>query len=140
MSPEHLKDFRRTSGLTQAQMADQLDMSHRAYQDLEKPGARIRGVYALAILGLSLRLAVERGDTRIMTPEAVSLVTDLRPLLSAEDLARADYAGVVVFTPEEAEYAQAMETALLTPLTHAQKARLVAAYREMRQWHDDQDA
>lgn len=72
MTPDDLKKLRSEAGLTQGQLADQLGMSLRAFQDLEAGKAAVREVHRLALVGLGLIPAAD--DREALAGQAARMV------------------------------------------------------------------
>jgi transcriptional regulator with XRE-family HTH domain len=62
MTPDDLTTLRKALHLTQADMAERIGMSRRAYLDLEAGKAELRPVHVAAVERVALAVAVERGE------------------------------------------------------------------------------
>lgn len=70
MTRDELARLRKSLGLTQADMADRVGLSPRAYQDIENGRSVLRPVHAHAAERVALAVAVERGDP-MMAPASI---------------------------------------------------------------------
>ena len=124
MTPAELREFRGRAKLTQIQMAELLGMSVRTYQALEAPGeAALERLVALALDGLSLRLAYERSDPLLLTHGVVHPVIKVEGLITPEQVALNDFHDVVISSPEEAKHIGAFEAAIGRSFTREEHKR-----------------
>src|SRR5215471_13414721 len=70
MNRSELQVLRKSLGLTQAELADHLDMSLKAYADIENGNSSLRQVHVFAIERIALKIAAER-DEPMLAPEVV---------------------------------------------------------------------
>ncbi|TGP28216.1 XRE family transcriptional regulator [Mesorhizobium sp. M2D.F.Ca.ET.232.01.1.1] len=66
LTPSELVALRAELGLTQTEMADEIGLKLRAYQDLEGGKSPIRKLHTLAIERVALARAVIEGRTNLM--------------------------------------------------------------------------
>lgn len=66
LTPSELVALRAELGLTQTEMADEIGLKLRAYQDLEGGKSPIRKLHILAIERVALARAVIEGRTKLM--------------------------------------------------------------------------
>jgi len=82
MNVGDLKALRDRAGITQAEMADLIGLSHRAYQDVEAGASKLRNLHALAVERVSLALALSQGNIDLALPsvrrDALSLAAMIR--------------------------------------------------------------
>jgi transcriptional regulator with XRE-family HTH domain len=81
---EELIALRRTLGLTQADMAAEMGLSHRAYQELEAGSGPISRRNRNAAERVSLRLAVQRADPKLAAIDIRLEATELAAMIGAE--------------------------------------------------------
>lgn len=70
MTPEELKELRKSLGLTQAEFAERIGMKVRAYADIELGVSPVRPIHVLATERVALSIAVERRNP-MLAPASV---------------------------------------------------------------------
>lgn len=85
MSPDELREWRRAADLTQAELAELLDMSLRAVQDLESGKTPLRRLHVLAIDSASALLAIRENDLTKATKGARRQASGYWLLLHGKD-------------------------------------------------------
>jgi transcriptional regulator with XRE-family HTH domain len=81
---EELIALRKTLGLTQAEMATEMGLSHRAYQELEGGSGPISRRNRNAAERVSLRIAVLRADPKLAVIAVRLEATELAAMIGAE--------------------------------------------------------
>ena len=84
MTVQDLVTLRKALGLTQTEMAHQLGMAMRSYQDIEAGASKLRPVHALAVERAALALAVERGNPMLAPASVRRQALDLARLITGE--------------------------------------------------------
>ena len=89
MTPQDLVTLRKLLDLTQAEMASDIGLSVRAYQDVEAGASKLRLIHALAAERVALALAVERGNPMLAPAGVRRQALDLARLITGEAVQKA---------------------------------------------------
>lgn len=81
MTPDELIATRKEMGLSQTELAADLDMTTRGFQKLEAGESEIRKTHILAIDMIKLQRAIATGKTDHLTTELKAVVQDVAALL-----------------------------------------------------------
>lgn len=81
MTTEELIALRKSLGLTQAEMAEGMGLSHRAYQNVEA-GPGIRKMHAVAATWVAMVVAVEKAEPMLAPAPARKIALSLANLIT----------------------------------------------------------
>lgn len=74
-------DYRKMAGVTQAEMATQMQVPIRTYEDIEAGKVTFRPLHTTAAQMALLRIAAARGDAGFLPAGLVNLAKDLAELV-----------------------------------------------------------